>query len=110
MEDLGPMEKQFGRHVKALYYRTLVDCWTRFTKLILLPFEGGYSHKHPMRIDRTLAGYGEFKITDALAVRMTDLPLNGIDHLPKITVMNRQCMLYSPPKSVFPIHPIVYHN
>jgi IS30 family transposase len=53
---------------------TLVERTTRFTMLIHLPRQEGYSHKHTVKNGPALAGYGAITMKDALAATMTTLP------------------------------------
>ena len=53
---------------------TLVERATRFTMLVHLPRENGYSHKHTVKNGPALAGYGAVTMKNALAATMTTLP------------------------------------
>ncbi len=53
---------------------TLVERTTRFTMLVHLPREEGYSHKHTPKNGPALAGYGAVTMKNALAATMTTLP------------------------------------
>jgi IS30 family transposase len=53
---------------------TLVERTTRFTKLIHLPREDGYRHKHTPKNGPALAGYGAVTMKNALAATMWTLP------------------------------------
>ncbi len=53
---------------------TLVERTTRFTKLVHLPREEGYRHKHTPKNGPALAGYGAITMKNALADTMSTLP------------------------------------
>jgi len=53
---------------------TLVERTTRFTKLVHLPREQGYRHKHTPKNGPALAGYGAITMKNALADTMSTLP------------------------------------
>lgn len=53
---------------------TLVERTTRFTKLVHLPREEGYRHKHTPKNGPALAGYGAVTMKNALAETMSTLP------------------------------------
>jgi IS30 family transposase len=53
---------------------TLVERTTRFTKLVHLPREEGYRHKHTPKNGPALAGYGAVTMKNALADTMSTLP------------------------------------
>lgn len=53
---------------------TLVERTTRFTKLVHLPREEGYRHKHTPKNGPALAGYGAVTMKNALAATMSTLP------------------------------------
>lgn len=53
---------------------TLVDRTTRYTKLVHLPREDGYRHKHTPKNGPALAGYGAVTMKNALAATMSTLP------------------------------------
>jgi IS30 family transposase len=53
---------------------TLVERTTRFTKLVHLPREEGYRHKHTPKNGPALAGYGAVTMKNALAATMASLP------------------------------------
>lgn len=54
---------------------TVVERTTRYTKLVHLPREEGYRHKHSIKNGPALAGYGALTMKDALAKTMSDLPI-----------------------------------
>ena len=53
---------------------TLVERTTRYTKLVHLPREEGYRHKHTPKNGPALAGYGAITMKNALAETMSTLP------------------------------------
>lgn len=53
---------------------TLVERTTRYTKLVHLPREEGYRHKHTPKNGPALAGYGAITMKNALADTMATLP------------------------------------
>jgi IS30 family transposase len=53
---------------------TLVERMTRYTKLVYLPREDGYRHKHTPKNGPALAGYGAVTMKNALAATMFTLP------------------------------------
>ena len=53
---------------------TLVERTTRYTKLVHLPREEGYRHKHTPKNGPALAGYGAITMKNALAATMSALP------------------------------------
>jgi IS30 family transposase len=54
---------------------TLVERTTRFTMLLHLPREDGYQHKATPKNGPALAGYGAVTMKNALASKMTTLPV-----------------------------------
>src|SRR5690606_4214122 len=60
---------------------TLVERTTRFTKLVHLPREEGYRHKHTPKNGPALAGYGAVTMKNALAATMSTLPENVLRSL-----------------------------
>lgn len=53
---------------------TLVERTTRYTKLVYLPREDGYRHKHTPKNGPALAGYGAITMKNALSDTMATLP------------------------------------
>ncbi len=53
---------------------TLVERTTRYTKLVHLPREEGYRHKHTPKTGPALAGYGAVTMKNALTATMCTLP------------------------------------